>query len=232
MVPVKLKGLSVVLVLVALMSVGCCTRYKEQNDRLFKRQDILAKAKSQAEAELSQARANEQVMRGQLGVAQSDLATAKDKITDLEATVAAKAPGNGTTRPPGNGGGLKGETTVYKLTVGSDVLFSSGQARLTAAGKSALASVASKIKSTYPSNIVRVYGHTDGDKIVKTKKLWADNLDLSANRAMAVARYLILKGVLRAKVETVAMGASRPIADDKTKAGKAKNRRVEIVVVK
>jgi len=229
MIPAKLKGLSVVLVLVALMSVGCSTRYKNEIDRLNNRQDVLIKAKSQAESELSKARADEQVMRAKLTLAESNLTTATGTITDLEAKVAAKA----TAPAPANGGGgLQGETTVYKHTVGSDVLFSSGRATLTTAGKRALATVASKIKTTYPSNTVRIYGHTDSDKIVKTKKLWADNLDLSANRAMAVTRYLIDRGVLRSKIETVGMGASRPITDNKTKAGKAKNRRVEIVVVK
>ena len=128
-------------------------------------------------------------------------------------------------------GGLKGETPVYRHTVGSDVLFSSGRATLTTGGRNALVAVASKIKTSFPGNIVRVYGHTDSDPIVKSKKLWADNLDLSANRAMAVTRYLISKGVARSKIETVGMGASRPITSNKTKAGKAKNRRVEIIVV-
>jgi len=235
MVPERLKGLSgagvLVLVLVALMGVGCCTRYKKDIEQLHRDKDDLTQLKSDAEAELSRARTSEQAMQSQLGAAETKLATAQATIKDLEAKLAAKPAGGGT---PSNGGtvALKGETTVYKQTVGSDVLFSSGRATLTAAGKTALAAAISKITTQYAGNVVRVYGHTDSDPIVKTKKLWADNLDLSANRAMAVARYLISKGVPKAKVETVAMGASRPVADNKTKAGKAKNRRVEIVVVK
>ena len=225
----RLKGLSMVLVLVALTSVGCCTKFKNEIALLKEQMGDIKANKSDLQADLSRAVTNEQTMRGQLGVAQSALAKATAKIGDLEAELAAKPPagGNGGTTPPAGG-----ETTVYKHTVGSDVLFSAGRATLTTAGQSALASVASQIKSKYSGNTVRVYGHTDGDPIVRSKKLWADNLDLSANRAMAVTRYLISKGIKASNVETVGMGSTRPIADNKTKAGKAKNRRVEIVVVR
>lgn len=227
----RLKGLSMVLVLVALTSVGCCTKFKKEISGLQRKQDDLIALKSKAEADLSKALTNEQAARSQLGTVQTTLSQADAKIQDLEAKIASGAKGNGVILPRRNGG-VRGETTVYKHTVESDVLFMSGKATLTARGKDALASVIAKIKSSYPANTVRVYGHTDSDPIVKTKKLWADNLDLSANRAMAVTRYLILKKISRSRIETVAMGASRPIADNKTKAGKAKNRRVEIVVVK
>lgn len=233
MIPAKLKGLSVVLVLTAMTSVGCCTKFKREVDRLQKRQDDLTTLKGKAEADLSKALTNEQAMRSQVGAMQSALDEADGKIKDLEAKVTSGATGTdgGGVILPGRGA-VRDETAVYRHTVGSDVLFLSGRATLTAAGKSALAAVASTIKTKYGGNVVRVYGHTDNDPIVKTKKLWTDNLDLSANRAMAVTRCLISMGITQSKIETVGMGASRPVADNKTKAGKAKNRRVEIVVVK
>jgi len=221
-----------VLVLVALTSVGCCTKFKNEIALLKEQMGDMKAGKSDLQADLSRAVTNEQTMRGQLGAAQSALAKATAKIGDLEAELAAKPPagGNGGAKPAG--GGVGSETTVYKHTVGSDVLFASGRATLTTAGKGALASVASEIKGKYSGNTVRVYGHTDSDPIVRSKKLWSDNLDLSANRAMAVTRYLITKGIKASSLETVGMGSTRPIADNKTKAGKAKNRRVEILVVK
>jgi len=221
MVPVRLKGLGMVVAMVALASVGCCAKYKTQIDLLEGKLEGTDALKSDLEAQLSRARTNEQTMRTQYDSAQDDLARANAKIADLEAN------GGGT----GTGGGGT-EEAIFTETLGSDVLFSSGRATLTAAGKTALAATAAKIKSDFPTNTVRVYGHTDNDPIKKTKNLWADNLDLSANRAMAVARYLVFKGLTASKVETVAMGQTRPIADNKTTAGKAKNRRVEIVVVK
>jgi flagellar motor protein MotB len=80
--------------------------------------------------------------------------------------------------------------------------------------------------------MVQVYGFTDNDPIVKTKKLWEDNLDLSANRAMMVTRELIRHGIAANRVETIAMGSTHPVASNSDKAGKAKNRRVEIVAIK
>ena len=78
---------------------------------------------------------------------------------------------------------------------------------------------------------MRVYGYTDSDPIKRSARLWKDNLDLSANRAMAVTRELRKLGIPAESIETVAMGATRSVAPNRTKADKAKNRRVEIVVV-
>jgi len=224
MVPVKLKGLGMVVAMVALMSVGCCAKYKTEIDDLKNRLASSGGDKAALEAQISRARTGEQVMRTQFDTARADLARANSRIDELEAGA-----------PPTGGGGVPPmgtEGTIVIQTLGSDVLFSSGRATLTAAGKTALSSTASKIRNSYPGSTIRVYGHTDSDPIKKTKNLWADNLDLSANRAMAVARYLVSKGLAASKVESVAMGQTRPIADNKTKAGKSKNRRVEIVVVK
>jgi chemotaxis protein MotB len=118
------------------------------------------------------------------------------------------------------------------VTVGADILFSSGKADLTSGGRAALDKIVGDLKSHYAGMTVRVYGHTDTEPIRKSKKLWQDNLDLSANRAMAVARYLVSKGISAKNVEVVAMGENHPVADNATAAGKAKNRRVEIVVLK
>lgn len=112
-----------------------------------------------------------------------------------------------------------------RITVGGDLLFASGKAVLTRAGGARLGKIVQDIKSSYPGMIVRVYGHTDSDPIRKSP--WKDNLELSANRAMAVVRYLISKGISAKLVETVAMGEHHPVSGTK-----AKNRRVEIFVVK
>jgi chemotaxis protein MotB len=119
-----------------------------------------------------------------------------------------------------------------KIAVGSDVLFASGRAKLTRNGMAKLDKVIRDLKSNYAGLPVRVYGYTDSDPIKKTKKLWADNLDLSANRAMAVTRYLRKNGVDAERIETIAMGQTNPVASNSTRDGKARNRRVEIMAVK
>ena len=119
-----------------------------------------------------------------------------------------------------------------KITVGSNILFSPGRAKLTDAGTRALNGIARDLTVTYSGRPVRVYGFTDGDPIRKTKNLWEDNLDLSANRAMAVTRHLIGQGVDAERLETVAMGPARPVASNSSAAGKARNRRVEIYAIR
>jgi chemotaxis protein MotB len=117
-----------------------------------------------------------------------------------------------------------------KTSIGSDVLFSSGKAALKSSGKTALSKVARDLKGSYSNLPIRVYGFTDNDPIRKSK--WKDNLQLSANRSMAVTRYLIGKGIDNERIETIAMGATHFLTSNKTRAGKSKNRRVEIFVIK
>ncbi len=77
--------------------------------------------------------------------------------------------------------------------------------------------------------MVRVdWEHTD--PINKTKDLWKDNWDLSAQRALAVVRYLQGHGISDKLIRAVGCGEARPVDTNTTTAGKAKNRRVEIVV--
>ena len=165
-------------------------------------------------------------MRDQLKAAQARLETERTKAQALQGQAQRTEAALREARQPS-----QAEKRLYEQTLESDILFASGSATLTAAGQKALSEVAAKIKADYPGRIVRIYGHTDSDPIVKSKKLWADNLDLSANRAMAVARYMIDRGIPAERVEPVAMGATRPVASNDTKAGKARNRRVEIVVI-
>ncbi len=119
-----------------------------------------------------------------------------------------------------------------RVTVGSDILFKPGQATLQPSGKRALDRIISELNNSYAGLPVRVYGYTDSDPIKRSKKLWQDNLDLSSNRAMAVVRYLIQRGVPKENIESIGMGDSNPVASNSSRDGKAKNRRVEIVVVK
>ena len=73
-----------------------------------------------------------------------------------------------------------------------------------------------------------VVGHTDTDPIKKSK--WKDNWELSAQRALSVLRYLVKRGITKEKIQAVGCGESQSIASNSTASGKARNRRVEIVV--
>ena len=116
------------------------------------------------------------------------------------------------------------------VTLPNSILFASGKATLKNATSSDLDHIYSVLRQRYGGKRVDVVGHTDTDPIVKTKKLYKDNWDLSAKRALTVLRYMVDRGVSPQNIRGVACGQSRPIASNSTSAGKSKNRRVEIVV--
>ncbi|MBK9236525.1 MAG: OmpA family protein [Rhodoferax sp.] len=111
-----------------------------------------------------------------------------------------------------------------KVTYAADAFFDTGKAVLKPEGKAKLDDLAGKVKAINLEVIIAV-GHTDsvgGD---------AYNQKLSVKRAEAVKAYLVTKGIEKNRVYTEGKGEKQPVADNKTKEGKAKNRRVEIEVV-
>jgi chemotaxis protein MotB len=116
------------------------------------------------------------------------------------------------------------------VTLPNSILFDSGQASLKTATSRELDHIHSVLQQKYAGKPIDVVGHTDTDPIRKTKDKWQDNWELSAQRALTVARYLIQRGISENKIRAVGCGESRPIASNANTAGKAKNRRVEIVV--
>ena len=122
------------------------------------------------------------------------------------------------------------EAGTITVTLQNTILFSPGQATLKKASNAELDHVMSVIKQRYSGSEVDVVGHTDSDPIKKSKKLWKDNWDLSSERALTVLRYLKQHGLSDKRLRGVAAGASRPVSPNSTSSGKARNRRVEIVV--
>ena len=101
--------------------------------------------------------------------------------------------------------------------------FESGKATIRAKSYALL----DQIAQTFIENkdyIIEVQGHTD------TTGKAADNKKLSQARAEAVMMYLVKKGVSSTRMTAVGYGQEKPIADNKTKAGRQKNRRVEFVI--
>ncbi len=119
----------------------------------------------------------------------------------------------------------KGTITV---TLPNAILFDSGKAELKRATSRELDHIRSVLRDKYAGKQVDVVGHTDTDPIKKSK--WKDNLALSAERALTVVRYLIGRGVDEKRIRAVGCGAARPVTSNSTSSGKARNRRVEIVV--
>jgi OOP family OmpA-OmpF porin len=95
---------------------------------------------------------------------------------------------------------------------------------LKAEGKAKLDDLVGKVKGINLEVIIAV-GHTDAVGVD------AYNQKLSVKRADAVKAYLVSKGIEKNRVYTEGKGEKQPVADNKTSAGRSKNRRVEIEVV-
>lgn len=224
-------SLTAVLAAGSLTMAGCCQKEKQQIAELHAQYNELSARNKDLQSKLAQAKAREMELESQaaqVGAKEGQLAEKDREIALLQAKIKDQA----TMDVPSQTGQWDVGKYADKISVGTDILFASGRATLTSGGKAALERIVHDLRSTYAGLPVRVYGYTDSDPIKKTKDLWHDNLDLSANRTMAVTRHLAGKGIAAANVETVAMGSTHYVARNDTRAAKAKNRRVEIVVIK
>ena len=111
-----------------------------------------------------------------------------------------------------------------KVTYAADAFFDFDKSVLKPEGKAKLDDLVSKVKDVNLEVIIAV-GHTDS---IGTD---AYNQKLSMRRSEAVKAYMVSKGIEKNRVYTEGKGEKQPVADNKTKEGRAKNRRVEIEVV-
>ena len=96
--------------------------------------------------------------------------------------------------------------------------------------KERLAALSPVLRSVCPDVRLRFDGHTDSDPIRKSK--WSSNQELSEARASAVAAHFTSAlGWAPSSISIRGFGAERPITTNSTRAGKARNRRVEIVLL-
>ena len=104
-----------------------------------------------------------------------------------------------------------------------DILFAIDSNTVNNALRSDLAALAQNLQQ-YPGSTVEVFGHTDNTGSSN------HNRDLSNRRADSVAAVLISNGVSGARIRSIGMGENQPVASNLTVAGRAQNRRVEIVI--
>ncbi len=191
-----------------------------------KANDELREKAAAADKAVAAARADVDRLQGRDTAYQEAQAKLQERIQELEKSF--QAPGGG-----GEDGGIAIEKIAggFKFVVQGEVLFGTGEAELTADGKAALGKIAAALKGR--SERVRVDGHTDNVPIVKaeTKARYPfGNLDLSLDRALRVADFLVKEGVEAKRVSCGGYGEHQPRTDNGTAEGRKKNRRVEILV--
>jgi OOP family OmpA-OmpF porin len=118
----------------------------------------------------------------------------------------------------------KPKPVAEKVTFAADVLFDFDKAVVKPEGKSKLDDLANKVRGINLEVVIAI-GHADS--------IGSDayNQKLSLRRAESVKAYLVSKGIEPNRVYTEGKGEKQPVADNKTREGRAKNRRVEIEVI-
>lgn len=118
-----------------------------------------------------------------------------------------------------------------KVILVNEILFPEGGWTLTHKGEATLAKIAPTLSSLQGQQII-VQGYTDDVPIgPELRKRFPSNWELSSARADDVLRFLVAKGVPKNMLSAQGYGDSRPVASNDTAPGRAKNRRVEIVIM-
>ncbi len=119
----------------------------------------------------------------------------------------------------------KKEIKMPEHQILNGVKFRSGSVEMTYDSHQYLEPIINKMKE-YPEIEIEIRGHTD------SMGKYESNMRLSQMRAESVRRFLIAQGIDPKRMRAVGFGPSSPIADNRTAAGRAKNRRIEIVRLK
>ncbi|MGD1043481.1 MAG: OmpA family protein [Sedimentisphaerales bacterium] len=207
---------ALLLALLSVLTFSGCTDWKKKHDAL--------NVENQNTKGLLE---REKMENAQLA---DQLAKDQQTIQDLQRQIVDKkrSPADATGFGEGYDVSFDANAGTITVTLPNAILFDPGKATLKNATSKELDHIYSVLKAKYPGRHIEVAGHTDSDPIKKSK--WTDNLELSSQRAMAVARYLMQKGVAENKISATGYGEGRPKESNSTAAGKQKNRRVEIVV--
>ena len=211
------KKVIIMLIGLVLISQLCgCTNWKKKYEALnVEHQNTLGLLE------------RERAEKGQLA---TQVSSGQQTIEELQKQIAerSRTPAEATGFGEGYDVAFDPSAGTITVTLPNAILFGSGKATLKKATSVELDHIRSVLQSQYSGRQIDVVGHTDSDPIKKSK--WKDNWELSAQRALSVTRYLINRGIPEDRIRAVGRGASQPIASNATATGKARNRRVEIIV--
>lgn len=120
-----------------------------------------------------------------------------------------------------------------RIGINGSVLFALNSDQLQPAGRELLKSLAGPLTTYLKSHdeILMVSGFADDRQVRSGNRRFADNWELSAERALTVTRAFIDEGVPAASVFAAAFGSEQPVSSNADDEGRAKNRRVEVAAV-
>ncbi|HVY60583.1 MAG TPA: OmpA family protein [Planctomycetota bacterium] len=224
------------------------TRYKEREATIQQQDSQIAEARSRAEIAAAQSVATEKeisLLKAKLEakeVAASLAAPAAGPEDGAGAhagpaagrvvatTALASAPQGGESVTPG-GDGWNINPATGGIVLDAGVLFQPGGGALRTQAAPVLDRLVAAVNAPgLDDALVRVEGHTDDTPINRSKN--KDNWELAGKRALAVLNYLEDHGVKSERLSFAGFGATRPIDGATTPDARAKNRRVEVVLVR
>ena len=123
---------------------------------------------------------------------------------------------------------IRHDAVGVEISLAANALFPSGSDQFSDRGLSALNKIGAMLKAS--GRYLVVQGHTDNQPISTSR--FASNWELSSARATRIVRYLINRhGISAEKLVAVAYADQRPVSSNDTEVGRAKNRRIEIMMV-
>lgn len=231
----------------------------QQQQQIQQRANQLDLDNQELEALLAQTRQQEQLYREQLVAMQDQLRATTDQLTttqkqnlDLEeqaktliASVQQSVGGGGRAGVPAiqanntllrplratsiPGVDARQDGDVIRVTLPVDQLFASGAGQLNPGAEQLIASVAGDLLSAYPEQIIGIEGHTDGAPV--SSPMFPTSHHLSMAQATAVYEsFRRVTGAPAQQLFLIGHGANHPLVSNGTEAGRAKNRRVELVI--
>jgi len=198
----------VVMVLLALFQFNCASKksVKKEVERIDKEMDTIEASVESNETRLKEHDAKLAEQGGQI---QNLSQEAKDALARAQsAEVLAKG------------------KLLYQVTLSDDaVKFGFNKADIGPKAKEILDNLVAQLKADNKNVYIEIQGYTDS---VGTEQY---NMKLGLERAEAVRRYLSEAGIPLHRMSTISYGEANPVADNKTKEGRSKNRRVVILVL-
>lgn len=200
----------------------------------------------QVAAALSRSREETQVMHDEISALREQLAStssqlAQARVAGMPPAAAGAAPAGGpqATSPATMKSALAGlsltgltprfDGTVVRIDVPADQLFDDGTANIRPSGAATLTQLATELDRVFTGHFVGIEGHVDTEPLQNAS--WSSPHQFTAARAAAVFDFLTTRTSMKERqLFLVAHGSNHPLVSNATAAGRAKNRRIELVV--